>query len=78
MFPSILIVDDEPSILKSLSGLLSDEGFEVQTATNGYEALKKRKVIVVPGYRNKILAFMATVVPRAFAIKITRWLMERI
>lgn len=40
MFPSILIVDDEPSILQSLSGLLSDEGFEVSTAANGYEALK--------------------------------------
>jgi two-component system nitrogen regulation response regulator NtrX len=40
MFPSILIVDDEPSILHSLSGLLSDEGFEVATAANGYEALK--------------------------------------
>ena len=40
MFPSVLIVDDEPSILQSLSGLLSDEGFEVKTATNGYEALK--------------------------------------
>jgi two-component system, NtrC family, nitrogen regulation response regulator NtrX len=40
MFPSILIVDDEPSILKSLSGLLSDEGFEVMTASNGYEGLK--------------------------------------
>ena len=40
MFPSILIVDDEPSILQSLGGLLSDEGFEVITATNGYEALK--------------------------------------
>lgn len=40
MFPSILIVDDEPSILKSLSGILSDEGFETITATNGYEALK--------------------------------------
>ena len=40
MFPSILIVDDEPSILQSLEGLLSDEGFEVITATNGYEALK--------------------------------------
>ena len=26
MFPSILIVDDEPSILQSLSGLLIDEG----------------------------------------------------
>ena len=40
MYPSILIVDDEPSILKSLGGLLSDEGFEVITAANGYEALK--------------------------------------
>ena len=40
MFPSILIVDDEPSILQSLSGLLSDEGFAVATAVNGYEALK--------------------------------------
>ena len=40
MFPSILIVDDEPFILQSLSGILSDEGFEVTTATNGYEALK--------------------------------------
>jgi len=40
MFPSILIVDDEKSILKSLSGILSDEGFETITATNGYEALK--------------------------------------
>lgn len=40
MFPSILVVDDEPSILQSLSGILTDEGFEVFTASNGYEALK--------------------------------------
>ena len=40
MFPSILIVDDEASILKSLSGILSDEGFETIIAKNGYEALK--------------------------------------
>ena len=40
MFPTVMIVDDEPSILKSLRGLLSDEGFEVVTADNGYEALK--------------------------------------
>ncbi|MBW1898819.1 MAG: response regulator, partial [Deltaproteobacteria bacterium] len=40
MFPTIMIVDDEPSILKSLGGLLSDEEFEVITASNGYEALK--------------------------------------
>ncbi len=40
MFPTILIVDDEPTILQSLSGLLTDEGFEVITTNNGYEALK--------------------------------------
>lgn len=40
MFPSILIVDDEPAILQALVGILSDEGFEVTTALNGYEALK--------------------------------------
>ena len=40
MFPTIMIVDDEPSILKSLSGLLLDEDFEIITASNGYEALK--------------------------------------
>jgi two-component system nitrogen regulation response regulator NtrX len=40
MFPSILIVDDEPSIVQSLKGILSDEGFAVLSASNGYEALK--------------------------------------
>ena len=40
MFPSVLIVDDEPSIVQSLSGLLSDEGYKVSTAVNGHEALK--------------------------------------
>lgn len=40
MFPAILIVDDETSILQSLSGILSDEGFEILTASNGYEGLK--------------------------------------
>ena len=40
MFPSVLIVDDEPSIVQSLSGLLSDEGYKVSTAGNGNDALK--------------------------------------
>ena len=40
MLPTVLIVDDEPPILKSLSGILSDEGFDSLTAGNGYEALK--------------------------------------
>ncbi|MBR9980731.1 MAG: sigma-54-dependent Fis family transcriptional regulator [Desulfatitalea sp.] len=41
MFPTILIVDDEASIVQSLKGLLTDEGFEVLTAANGYEALQQ-------------------------------------
>ncbi|MBW2368787.1 MAG: sigma-54-dependent Fis family transcriptional regulator [Deltaproteobacteria bacterium] len=40
MLPSVLIVDDEASIRQSLSGILADEGFDVITAANGYEALK--------------------------------------
>ena len=40
MFPSVLIVDDEASIRQTLSGILTDDGFEVITASNGYEALK--------------------------------------
>lgn len=40
MFPTILIVDDDPPIVQSLGGILSDEGFVILTASNGYEALK--------------------------------------
>jgi two-component system, NtrC family, nitrogen regulation response regulator NtrX len=41
MYPAVLIVDDETSIIESLEGILSDDGFEVIHAFNGYEALKK-------------------------------------
>ena len=39
MADTILIVDDEPSIIQSLQGILSDEGFEVITADGGLKAL---------------------------------------
>ncbi len=41
MYPAVLIVDDEKTIIESLEGVLSDDGFEVLHAFNGYEALKK-------------------------------------
>ncbi|MCW7754790.1 sigma-54 dependent transcriptional regulator [Desulfobotulus sp. H1] len=41
MFPTLLLVDDEPGILQSLGGLLQDEGFDIKTAPNGFEALKR-------------------------------------
>lgn len=40
MSASILIVDDEVSILNSLSSILEDEGYDVSVAKSGVEALK--------------------------------------
>ena len=41
----ILLVDDEPDILEILSYPLKNEGFQVQTANNGLEAIKLAKDI---------------------------------
>jgi two-component system nitrogen regulation response regulator NtrX len=40
MAESILVVDDEPAILDSLSKILEDEGYQVTLAKSGAEALK--------------------------------------
>ncbi len=39
MSETILIVDDEPAIVTTLSGILSDEGYDVQSAGSGLEVL---------------------------------------
>lgn len=40
MYNTLLVVDDEESICQSLSGIFTDEGYEVLTAGNGEDALK--------------------------------------
>ncbi|MHB8481774.1 MAG: sigma-54-dependent transcriptional regulator [Nitrospiria bacterium] len=40
MSADILIVDDEEGILKTLSGILTDEGYQVTTRSTGQEALQ--------------------------------------
>ncbi len=40
----ILIVDDEPAVLSILQDILIEEGYEVETATDGQEALIKMEV----------------------------------
>jgi two-component system nitrogen regulation response regulator NtrX len=46
MAGTVLVVDDETSILESLDGILSDEGFEVITAEGGADALEKIQEVI--------------------------------
>jgi two-component system nitrogen regulation response regulator NtrX len=39
--PSILVVDDEPGVRSSLSGVLRDEGYDVDAAGSGEECLDR-------------------------------------
>lgn len=39
--PLILVVDDDTSILETVTSILALEGYAVETATNGREALEK-------------------------------------
>ena len=36
---TILVIDDEPSVVRALTGLLSRDGYSVGTASNGQHAL---------------------------------------
>ena len=42
----ILVIDDEESVRKSLAFVLEDEGYAVDVAENGHEAIKKSKANV--------------------------------
>lgn len=46
MARTILIVDDEESIIRSLDGILTDEGFEAISADSGSEAIEKIEEIM--------------------------------
>src|SRR5438477_11537720 len=41
MKPTILVVDDEPGVRSSLSGVLSDEGYTVDAVSTGEECLER-------------------------------------
>lgn len=48
-----------------------------EVAKVGYTAMKKGKVMVVPGLQNKVVAFFARHIPRALVTRITGWIMAR-
>ena len=54
----ILIADDEPFVLKALTFVFRKEGFSVETAVNGEEALEKIKEL-----RPKVV-FMDVMMPK--------------
>ena len=55
---TILVIDDEPYILRSLSYLLQREGYSVQTASNGEEGLYRVRSLRPP------LVFLDIMMPR--------------
>src|SRR5258708_27471923 len=53
----ILVIDDEPYILRSLSYLLAREGYTVETASNGEEGLRRVRSLHPP------LGFLGIMMP---------------
>src|ERR1044071_5924315 len=56
--PVILVIDDEPYILRSLSYLLTREGYGVETASNGEEGLTRVRELQPP------LVFLDIMMPK--------------
>jgi len=46
-------------------------------AIAGYRGLMRGEVLVIPGFRNRLLAFGVRLVPRGYVTRISRWLQER-
>jgi len=66
----ILIVDDEPFILKSLSFVLMKEGFQIETANNGLEAMEK-----IQKDRPDIV-FLDIMMPKKNGMEVCEWIRE--
>ena len=79
--PQILIVDDDPAITASISGLLEDEGYGTLTAQNGKEGLTKAKDkdvalvlldVYMPGMNGlEVLAALKKMAPQAGVVMIS-------
>jgi len=66
----ILVVDDEPFILKSLTFVLKKEGFQVASATNGVEAqeiIKREKPDIV---------FLDIMMPKMNGLEVCQWIRQ--
>ncbi len=66
----ILIVDDEPFILKSLTFVLKKEGFLVDSATNGMEAKEKIQEV------KPDIVFLDVMMPKMNGLEVCQWMRQ--
>ena len=79
--PRVLIADDEPDLIEALHFCLEQEGYEVRTACNGYEALGAVRAwqphvvlldVMMPGMDGfEVLKRIKTLAPNAVVIVVT-------
>jgi two-component system, OmpR family, alkaline phosphatase synthesis response regulator PhoP len=62
----ILIADDEPHVLRALSFVLQREGFSIDVASNGEEALRKIRE------KRPMVAFLDIVMPKMTGLELCR------
>lgn len=67
---SVLIVDDEPYILRALMYLLRREGYEVEVAADGEEGLARAQVL------RPAVIFLDTMMPRSNGLQVVERLRE--
>jgi two-component system, OmpR family, KDP operon response regulator KdpE len=67
----ILVVDDEPQILRSLRTALTAAGYDIQTAATGEEALRQLQG------RLPDLVILDLMLPGISGLEVCRWLRER-
>jgi DNA-binding response OmpR family regulator len=66
----ILVVDDEPFILKSLTFVLRKEGFLVESATNGVEAME-----IIQRERPDVV-FLDIMMPKMNGLEVCQWIRQ--
>ncbi len=68
----------------SVAGMQSSKHFSVghrltarAVAEQGIAGMKRGKVLVIPGWRNKLLLFSERFAPRSVVVRVVRWMQEK-